>query len=408
MAQRRAAAARRGAVLITAAVVPLMLTACGTSADSSSSQSHSVVLQRPAALTNDTTVYDKIFRECEESTGITIKTQDIPQDGYLPKVLSQLSSKTLPDVLMLDNGDVQQIASSGALSPLTDFGVKLDGFAEGAVQAGTFEGKQYAMQPVANTVALFYNKGVLAAAGVTPPTTWDELKAAAAKLKSSGTYGVAFSAPASEEGTYQFLPFMWSNGGDEKNIASDETAAALQLWTDLVASGSAPQSVLNWTQADVNDQFIAGKVAMMVNGPWQIASLDKAGVDYGIAAIPAPAAGKTIQSPLGGETWTVPNTGNKSRQQDAAKVVECIGSDAHQLANAVGRNLVPTKLAIKEEFVKQAPSMKGFADQVPGLRSRTGELGTEWPKTSKQISGAIQTALTGGAAPLDALKQAKG
>ena len=77
------------------------------------------------------------------------------------------------------------------------------------------------------------------------PTTWDELKAAAAKLTQGGRYGVAFSAIASYEGTWQFLPFMWSNGGDETDIASPQVAGALQMWVDLVDSGSASRSVRN-------------------------------------------------------------------------------------------------------------------------------------------------------------------
>ena len=85
-----------------------------------------------------------------------------------------------------------------------------------------------------NTIGLFYNKDLLAKAGVTPPTTWAELRTTAKKLTSGSTYGLAFSAPANYEGTWQFLPFMWSNGGDEKNIATPETAQALQLWVDLM------------------------------------------------------------------------------------------------------------------------------------------------------------------------------
>ena len=50
---------------------------------------------------------------------------------------------------------------------------------------------------------------------------------------------------------------MWSNGGDEKDIATPETAGALQLLVDLVRDGSASKSVVNWAQADVNDQYKA-------------------------------------------------------------------------------------------------------------------------------------------------------
>ena len=163
------------------------------------------------------------------------------------------------------------------------------------VSASTYEGKLYGLQPITNTIGLFYNKDMLAKAGVKPPTTWAELQTAAKKLTSGGTYGLAFSAPANYEGTWQFLPFMWSNGGDEKNIATPETEQALQLWVDLMNDGSVSKSALNWTQADVNDQFRAGKAAMMVNGPWQFPTLDEdKSLKYEVVKIPAPAAGKPV------------------------------------------------------------------------------------------------------------------
>lgn len=387
--------------------IALSLAACSTGSDSAS-DGKSVLLQRPAASTNDTTVYDEVFSACEASTGITIKTQDVPADGYLPKVLQQLSSKTLPDVMMLDNGDLPQIAETGALESLDDLGVKADDLAKGVIEASTYGGNLYGIQPVANTIALFVNTEKLAAAGIAVPTTWAELKTAAAALTQGSTYGIAFSAANTEEGTFQFLPFFWSNGGDEADIATTEGAEALQLWADLVSSRSASESVLTWTQADVNDQFIAGNAAMMINGPWQFPSLDAANVPYEVDAIPAPTAGTEIVSPLGGETWTVPKTGDKASTAAAAKIVDCIGSDDSQLALALGRDLVPTRPSLAETFLAQDPKMQGFVDQVPGLRSRTTQLGADYTAASHSIATAIQAALTGGSDPLDALKQAAG
>ena len=404
MAQRGARVVRGLIAAAAVMTVPLSLAACSSS--SGSSGPTTVTVERPAATGNDTDVYNKIFATCEKSTGVKVKFQDTPYDGYLPKVLQQLSSKTMPDVLMLDNGDVQQIAATGALAELKTLGVSVDGYAPGAIAASTYKGKTYALQPIANTIALFYNPDKLKAAGVEVPKTWDELKAAAAKLHQGNTYGIAFSAPNTDEGTWQFLPFMWSNGGDEKKIDSSETAGALQLWTDLVKSGSASSSVVNWSQADVNDQFTAGNAAMMINGPWQIAALKKANVKFEIAPIPAPKSGDKVQSPLGGETWSVPNTGNRDKMAAAAKIVSCIGEDKNQLANAEGRDLVPTKIALKDQFISADPEMKGFAEMVAGLRARTGELGTDWPAASKQIYTAIQLALTGSASPADALTKA--
>jgi len=64
---------------------------------------------------------------------------------------------------------------------------------------------------------------------------------------------------------------------------------ALTLWKDLVDAKSASKSVVTWTQADVNDQFMAGNAAMMVNGPWQLPTLnaDKK-LNFGVVPIPVP------------------------------------------------------------------------------------------------------------------------
>ena len=128
---------------------------------------------------------------------------------------------------MLDNPDIQQIAATGALAPLGDYGVTTDGYATGPVSAATYEGKLYGLQPAANTIAIFYNKDVLAKAGVTPPTTWADLKSAAKKLTVGQQYGFAFNATADFEGAWQFLPPMWTNGGDETQLKDPKVAEAL-------------------------------------------------------------------------------------------------------------------------------------------------------------------------------------
>ncbi|GAA5109761.1 sugar ABC transporter substrate-binding protein [Pseudonocardia adelaidensis] len=356
----------------------------------------------------DKSVYAKKLDECGQQAGVTIEREVVPGDSLIAKVLQQASSRTLPDVLMLDNPDLQQIAQTGALAPISDFGLSADGFQEGVRNASTFEGQVYGLQPVTNSIGLFYNVDMLNQAGITPPKTWDELKAAAAALTQGQRYGIAFSAVADYEGAWQFLPFMWTNGGDETNIASPETAEALQLWVDLVNSGSASRSVLNWKQADVKDQFAAGNAAMMVNGPWQFPALDKVdGLHYEVVPIPVPQAGESVVAPLGGETWTIPQTGDKARQAKAAEVVACLNTDDNQIALATERTTVPTKTALRDRFVADVPRMAAFTDIVQTARARTGKLGPEWPAAATRIYTAVQTAITGGAPPLQALQQAQ-
>jgi len=383
------------------------LAACGGGGSSATNASSLRVLDY-YNIEPDKSIYAQMLDACGQQNGVKIEREIVPGANLIAKVLQQASSRTLPDVLMLDNPDLQQIAATGALAPVSDFGLSADGYAEGVVNASTYQGKVFGLQPATNTVGLFYNEDMLAKAGVTPPRTWDELKAAAAKLTSGSRYGVAFSAPANYEGTWQFLPFMWSNGGDEKNLASPEVAQALQLWVDLVKSGSASKSVLNWTQADVREQFQAGNAAMMVNGPWQFPVLAKtANLKYAVVPIPAPRAGATVVAPLGGETWTIPRTGDAGRQAKAAKIVECLNSDANQLSLGKKRTTVPTKTALRERFVAEVPEMKVFTDALQTARARTGELGADWPKAATKIYTAVQTALTGGATPEQALRQAQ-
>jgi multiple sugar transport system substrate-binding protein len=354
------------------------------------------------------TIVKGILDKCGTSVGVTIQREAVPGASLIAKVLQQASSKTLPDVLMLDNPDVKQIAATGALAPLNELGVTADGYAQGVVDAATVDGQLYALQPGANTIAVFYNKDILAKAGVQPPTTWDELRTSAKALTSKGVYGFAFDATNDYEGSWQFLPPMWTNGGDEADLTSPQVSEALQLWKDLVDDGSASKSVVNWSQGDVNDQFVAGKAAMMLNGPWNIPALKKAKLNFGVVTFPVKSADQTPVAPLGGEAWTVPLTGNEARQAKAAELVKCMGSDENQLLWANENGYVPSKSALTDQFVQQVPDMKAFAEQVSTARARTGKLGEKWPDAAKIIYTGLQSVLTGQATPAEAMAKAGG
>jgi multiple sugar transport system substrate-binding protein len=354
------------------------------------------------------TYWGELYAACGKQVGATVSVESEPGNFLVPKVLQMMASKTLPDVLMFDNPDMQQIAAAGALTPLSDYKVDTTGFYPGILSAGTYQGKVYGLAPAVDMIGLFYNKDILAEAGVTPPTTWDELKAAAKKLTTADRYGFAFDADPGLESAWQFLPFIWSNGGDETKLNSPQVVAAMQLWVDLVKSGSVSESVVTWTQHDLNDQFVARKAAMMINGPWQFPKLDKVeGLHYGVVDIPVPHAGDPSVAPLGGEVYTVPLTGNAAKQQKAAELVACMNTDANELVLASKRQTVPSKVAIADQYSTNVPKMAPFVKIAAHARARTGLLGPAWPKAASAIAGAIQSALTGQATAQEALNAAQ-
>ena len=105
-------------------------------------------------------------------------------------------------------------------------------------------------------MGLFYNKAMLKAAGLQPPTTWDELAADAKKLTKPPVYGMAFDATADEQSTCQLEPFFWSNGASLTNVDQPSFESALQLWVNMVKDGSSSKSVLQWGQSpDLAQQF---------------------------------------------------------------------------------------------------------------------------------------------------------
>lgn len=240
-----------------------------------------------------------------------------------------------------------------------------------------------------------------------PPSTWDELKAAAAKLTKDGKYGLAFSAIPSEEGTWQYLPFFWSNGADLSKVDSPQAVQALQFVTDLVSAGSASKSVLNWNQNDVADQFAAGNAAMMINGSWNLNKLDAdTALHYGIVPIPVPQAGGKPVVALGGEIGTIPVTSGDA-QAAAGKVLNCLLSEQNMLQWDKDHSLVPAKQDVAAKYVQQYPAMKSFADEVATARSRTAELGDKYQPLSTALGNAIQAALAGQKSPAQALQEAQ-
>ncbi|UWE09581.1 sugar ABC transporter substrate-binding protein [Actinacidiphila bryophytorum] len=405
----RRPAARPGALAALAAAGALTLAACGTGTGAGGSGGAPDTLTEidyyDAAPQN--TQLPQILDECAAQNGVKVKHQQVPRAQFMPKLLQQASARTLPDLALVDNPDLQQLAATGGLVSLSKAGLGTDGLYPSIVQAGQYEGQTYGIAPGVNGLALYYNTDLLTQAGIEPPTTWAELTTAAKKLTKGPRYGLAFSAVGTEEGTFQFEPFFWTAGASLKQLDSPQAVKALTLWKDLVDAGSASKSVVTWTQADVNDQFMAQNAAMMVNGPWQLPTLnaDKK-LHFGVVPIPIPDAGAKPVTPLGGEVWTVGHS-NPAREAKAVAVVTCLLGKDESAKWSKDAGYIPSNQQAAAQLGAADPQLAAFVAEVGTARARTTELGTGYPKVSQALADAVQAALAGGTSPASALSQAQ-
>ena len=300
---------RRALAVVSAASVALLaLAGCSSSSTSSSGGSAPLTLTEMDYYGSapQNSQIQGVLTQCGDQAGVKVTHEEAPRAQLVPKLLQDAAARTLPDLMLVDNPDLQQLASTGGLVSLSANGLTATGLYPSIVSAGQYQGQTYGIAPGVNDLALYYNKDLFTRAGLTPPTTWAQLSADAKTLTSGARKGIAFSAAATEEGSFQFEPFFWSAGADLKTLNSPQAVQALTLWQSLVNGGFASKSVVNWTQSDVEAQFQAGSAAMMVNGPWQLPLLNAAkGLNFGVVSIPVPAAGQPSVSPLGGEVWAV-------------------------------------------------------------------------------------------------------
>jgi multiple sugar transport system substrate-binding protein len=317
-----------------------------------------------------------------------------------------------PDITYIDNPEVPLFASRGLLLDLTPHieksgVIKTEDIFPGPLSSVTWEGGIYGIPRGANTIALYYNADMFKAAGLdpdNPPKTWDELYEAAKALTdpSKNVYGLAFSAVGTEEGTFQFLPWVQMTGGDYDNINTPGAAEALNLWKKILYEKLASPDTLIRGQFDSTATFNSGNAAMAISGPWELPRMTaEAKFDFRAALLPVPEEGATRASALGeGDNVILANTDNPD---EAFMFVEYLYEQMPRVWNDFGY-LPASKVTV--ENPKNPEIYAVFEESMQDARNRGPH--PEWPKISKAIQTAIQSTLTGQASAEDALATAQG
>ncbi|MGW6908975.1 sugar ABC transporter substrate-binding protein [Streptomyces sp. NPDC054940] len=407
----RSTGRRLTAVALTVVALTTGVTACSSGGGTSTQgeDSGTFTIWDPYPQFAKESAWVKLLDGCGTKAGVKIKRTAFDTSDLTNKVLLAAQQDNSPDVLIVDNPVVSTLAEAGVLTTTDENKVDVSKVSPNLLAAGQSSGKTYGTPIGANTLALYYNKEVLKAAGVDVASIkdWPSLTAALEKVKKAGKKGITFSAIGTEEGSFQFLPWFWGSGAKLTELDSAQGVSALSLWTDWLEKGYAPNSVINNTQTTSWQEFASGDYAFAENGTWQLANAEKAGFDYGVLPIPA-AGGGNAAAPTGGEFVTVPVQGDTGRYTTAQKLVACLTSTENLYATDTTLSYVAPTTEVQDKQVASDAELKPWVDAVGAAKGRTSDdLGTQYPKISEQMWKAVQTALSGAKSPKDALTSAQ-
>ncbi len=195
-----------------------------------------------------------------------------------------------PDIIAGAHDWIGGLYASGLLADI-DLGAKAASFNPAGIKAFNYDGHQIGMPYQVESVALYYNKDLVP----TPPATWAETKDIIKKLydEKKIDQGIAFVggdfyghyAVMTGFGGYAFG--LDANGSyDPKQVGFDSPGsikAATEL-DSMIKAGLLHDGV---TYDVAKDLFLKGRLAMWVNGPWEMDNIRKSGLNYGIAVIPS-------------------------------------------------------------------------------------------------------------------------
>jgi ABC-type sugar transport system permease subunit/ABC-type glycerol-3-phosphate transport system substrate-binding protein len=303
-----------------------------------------------------------------------------------------------PDVIWFDRYAIAEWAARGAFTPL-------DSFIDRDVEAGRddtpagdrfyrscwdearYNGQIYGIPTSVDDRALLYNKDLLRQAGLVddngepkPPRTWEELAEYTVKLTKHDADGklerVGF---APQFGNSWLYMYGWMAGG--RFMSADGTTCTLndpkvveglQYMVDVYDSIGGYAEVTAFQagfQGGELDPFIQGKIAMKIDGSWQLPFLAAYGrnLDFGVAPPPMPKreldAGRPHISWNGGWAYAIPTS---AKHKEAAwEFIRFMTSERaftvwmeseREVAEAQGRLFIPRQLplsALNDRFFER-------------------------------------------------------
>ena len=280
-------------------------------------------------------LYEQIGQFEDKYPWITIEPEEY--NWTAPTFTAALAAGTLPDVFTIPFTDGKGLIAQHQIVDI-DSRIRALDYADKfnpnvLVNGQDADGKIYAVPTAAYGMSLTYNRTLFTQAGLdpdAPPTTWDEVRAAA-KTIADKTGMAGYASMATENtGGWQLTTSTYAMGGrmeevdaDGKvtaTVNNDATKSVLERLKALRWEDGSMGSTFDYAWGTMNQAFAAGQVGMFTGGSdlytWMVQNASLQPADYGVTVIPladSPDAGV-----LGGGTLAAVNVVSTDIERDAA------------------------------------------------------------------------------------------
>ena len=261
--------------------------------------------------TNMDAAYTEMFEAfTAENPNIAVKMTLLPWADYWTKLATALPTGAGPDIFWLNHPNAVTYMPSGLMADIqgaVDAGeIDMSHFANSLYDPYTWDGTLYCVPIFFDTIAIAYNKQMLADAGYPDGPkadwTWDDLTEMATALTKDDVKGFG-STSDPQSGT---MDFILQNGGDVFSedrmsciLTEDKNVEAVQFLRDMMTSGISP-TMNEYVDVPMLDMFQNDMLAMMPFGLWNVApTFEIMGDNLGIAPMPQKAQKGTIVHNLG-------------------------------------------------------------------------------------------------------------
>lgn len=225
----------------------------------------------------------------EQNPNVTLEFINVELGDAASQIALDGPAGTGPDVFAAPHDKLGELVSGGHVLAVTDPATVQGNVVEAATKAATYDGTMYGYPVATETYALYYNKAYV----TDPPKTWDDVIAFSKDFnsKNSGKYGFVMDVG---NGYYTIL---FTTSGDNRlfgpegtdttntNINSAASAEGMKQFVALREALDVPAADL--ATGTVDALFAAGDAAMHISGPWNVKNFTDAGIDFGVAPLPA-------------------------------------------------------------------------------------------------------------------------